>query len=433
MKYLKNERGMTLVIVLLTITVFSVLGLAVMGASVNNVKQVKKTESDIQTVDAAEMGVQYYNTLLKDFFHQQIALKKDEIKTLIQNDYANKIPLTADKIEEYEKKLGEKLIQAFNSSSAFPAFGSVLRKDIDVPTKSYFQIKNLTASPSCPTCNTTLKEPEELIEFSYESYGFTNQNPEKKLTGKFIFTFSIDKAEIKEKLIPVQNHDYTTLIPKPTSVTACEEEEFSTGSKGRDVFNNLKCSFDQPVSVDKPSEIIGSELVFDKGVQFNKQMNKGIENSTLYITGLPGTTTLFNKQINGIHNSKILVNGKAQFETVNQGIHNSTIVVVGDAIFGDGKDKLKDLSHSSIYVLGNADMTDIDFSHFDITAKICVKGTITGDSSLYSYPVYSESYNKVKFDENCSLGIIQDGGKTIEISDQFMDWAEEIKPIVSYN
>jgi hypothetical protein len=432
-KHLKNERGMTLVIVLLTITVFSVLGLAVMGASINNVKQVTKAENDIQTVDAAEMGVQYYNTLLKDFFHEQIALKKNEIKTLIQTDYANKVPLTDDKIEEYEKQLGEKLIQAFTSSSQFPAVGSVLRKDIDVATKSYFQIKNLNAAPSCPTCNTTLKESEERLEFNYESYGYTNQHPEKKLTGKFVFTFSIDKAEIKEKSIPTQNHDYTTLIPRPTSVSSCEEEEFSTGSTGRDVFNNLTCSFDQPVSVDKPSEITGSELVFDSGVQFNKQMNKGIENSTLYITGLPGTTTLFNKQINGIHNSKILVNGKAQFETVNQGIHNSTIVIVGDTKFGDGQDKLKDLSHSSIYVIGNADMRDIDFSHFDTTAKICVKGTITGDSSLYNYSVYSESYNKVKFDENCSLGVIQDGGKTIEISDQFMDWAEEIKPIVTYN
>lgn len=424
---------MTLVIVLLTITVFSVLGLAVMGASINNVKQVTKAENDIQTVDAAEMGVQYYNTLLKDFFHEQIALKRNEIKILIQNDYVNKVPLTDDKIEEYEKKLGEKLIQAFNSSTLFPAVGSVLRKDIDVPTKTYFQIKNLTASPTCPTCNTTLIDTEEHLEFSYESYGYTHQHPEKKLTGKFVFTFSIDKAEIKEKLIPVQNHDYTTLIPRPANVSPCDEEELGNGSKGRDVFNNLNCSFDQSVSVDKPSEIINSELVFDKGVQFIKQMNKGIEDSTLYITGLPGTTTLFNKQINGIHNSNILVNGKAQFETVNQGIHNSTIIVVGDTKFGDGQDKLKNLSHSSIYVIGNADMTDIDFSLFDSTAKICVKGTITGSSTLYTKPIYSESYNQVEFDKNCSLGVIQDGGKTLEISDQFMDWAEEIKPIVTYN
>jgi type II secretory pathway pseudopilin PulG len=432
-KYLKNERGMTLVIVLLTITVFSVLGLAVMGASVNNVKQVKKAETDIQTVDAAEMGVQYYNTLLKDFFHEQIALKKNEIKTLIQNDYVNKVPLTDDKIEEYEKKLGEKLIQAFNSSPLFPAFGTALSKDIDVPTKTYFKIKNLSPSPLCPTCNTAAKEPVEQIEFSYESFGFTNQQPEKKLTGKFVFTFSIDKSEIKEKLIPAQNHDYTTLIPKPTNVSACSSEGFGNGSNGRDVFDNVNCSYNQLIKVEKPSEVSDSQLVFDNGVQFIKQMNNGIENSTLYITGVPGTTTVFNKQVNGIHNSKIFINGNAQFETVNQGIHNSTIVVVGNAKFGDGNDKLKKLTHSSIYVIGNADMRDIDFTQFDSTAKICVKGTITGDSSLYNYPIYSESYNKVKFDEKCSLGIIQDGDKTIEISDQFMDWAEEIKPIVEYN
>jgi hypothetical protein len=424
---------MTLVIVLLTITVFSVLGLAVMGASVTNVKQVKKAETDIQTVDAAEMGVQYYNTLLKDFFHEQIAIKKSEIVTLIENDYVNKVQLSDEKIEEYEKELGEKLIAAFNSSTLFPAYGTALTKDIDVPTKTYFQIKNLSASPSCPSCNTTSTEAVEQIEFSYESYGYTNQQPEKKLTGKFVFTFSINKSEIKEKSIPAQNHDYTTLIPKPTSVSPCSPETFGNGNNGRDVFDSVNCSYSELIKVEKPSEITDSNLVFDKGVQFIKQMNQGIENSTLYITGVPGTTTVFNKQVNGIHNSKIFVNGNAQFETVNQGIHNSTIVVVGNTKFGDGNDKLKKLTHSSIYVIGNADMTDIDFTQFDSTAKICVKGTITGDSSLYSLPIYSESFNKVTFDQNCSLGVIQDGDKTIEISDQFMDWAEEIKPVVSYN
>ncbi|MEH7276292.1 type II secretion system protein [Neobacillus vireti] len=433
MKHVKNERGMTLIIVLLTITVFSVLGLAVMGASVNNVKQVKKAETDIQTVDAAEMGVQYYNTLLKDFFHEQIALKKNEVKTLIENDYANKIPLTDEKIEEYEKKLGEKLIEAFDSSILFPNVGSALNKDIDVPTKTYFKIKNVTDLPSCPTCNTIAKEDVEQIELTYESYGYTNQQPEKKLTGKFIFTFSINKEEIREKLIPAQNHDYTTLIQRPTNVTACSSETFGNGTNGRDVFNKVNCSYDQLISVEKPSEITDSQLVFDKGVQFIQTMNKGIENSTLYITGVTGTTTVFNKQVNGIHNSKIFVQGNTRIETVNQGIHNSTIVIVGNTKFGDGSDKLKKLTHSSIYVIGNADMTDIDFTQFDSTAKICVKGTITGDSSLYNYPIYSESFNKITFDQNCSLGVIQDGDKTIEISDQFMDWAEEVKPIVTYN
>ena len=51
---------MALVTVLLIITVFSILGMSVMGLSISNTKQVAKTEQEMQAVDLAEMGVVYY-------------------------------------------------------------------------------------------------------------------------------------------------------------------------------------------------------------------------------------------------------------------------------------------------------------------------------------------------------------------------------------
>ncbi len=60
MKNIKNENGMALVTVLLMITVFSILGMAVISLSISNTKQVTKTEEEMQAVDLAEMGVIYY-------------------------------------------------------------------------------------------------------------------------------------------------------------------------------------------------------------------------------------------------------------------------------------------------------------------------------------------------------------------------------------
>ena len=60
MKNFKNENGMALVTVLLMITVFSILGMAVISLSISNTKQVAKTEQEMQAVDLAEMGVVYY-------------------------------------------------------------------------------------------------------------------------------------------------------------------------------------------------------------------------------------------------------------------------------------------------------------------------------------------------------------------------------------
>lgn len=418
---------MSLVVVLLTITIFSILGLAIIGATLSNAKQVNKVEKDVQTVDLAEMGVQYYQARLGDFFHEQIALKRAEIKTLIEADYQNKKAITEQDIEKYEDQLSQKLIAAYNGSDLSPLNTNEIKKTVNSSTNSYFKIEKSNAIISCPTCSNGLLEPKEQIVLTYKSLGFTGNNPEKQITAKFVFTFSIDKGQITEKPIPIQNHDYTTLIPKPTGLPVCTSEIVDTNKS--DKYATINCQYNSQVSIKKPTQILNSTIVFENGVTFDQVINKGIENSVLYITG----NTDFNKQINGIHNSKILVKGNAEFQTINQGIHNSTIVVVGDVDFGEQQDKFKDLEHSSIYVIGDADFTDMDFSHFSTTAKICIDGNVTGASGLSSYPIYSSSINSVLFNEKCSLGVIENGDTTIEITDQFLNWDEKVSPIVTYN
>jgi competence protein ComGC len=62
-----NERGSTLVVVLLAILVFSVLGLAVMRNVVGENKRVNSTESDIQRRNLAESGLTYFENSFNEY------------------------------------------------------------------------------------------------------------------------------------------------------------------------------------------------------------------------------------------------------------------------------------------------------------------------------------------------------------------------------
>lgn len=78
-----NERGATLAVVLLVILVFSVLGLALMGSTVNENKRVNVTESDVQARYLAESGLTYFE---QDFNNY---IKNTDTASLNFNNYLN--------------------------------------------------------------------------------------------------------------------------------------------------------------------------------------------------------------------------------------------------------------------------------------------------------------------------------------------------------
>src|SRR6476620_5987891 len=80
---LKNENGMALVTVLLMITVFSILGMAVISLSISNTKQVAKTEQEVQAVDLAEMGVIYYKNAFIPNANENLILAIEAAKQTI--------------------------------------------------------------------------------------------------------------------------------------------------------------------------------------------------------------------------------------------------------------------------------------------------------------------------------------------------------------
>lgn len=61
---MKNEKGYTLILVMIIITVTMILGLALSGATLNERTQVNKTDNRNKATDLAEMGVTYYQSFV---------------------------------------------------------------------------------------------------------------------------------------------------------------------------------------------------------------------------------------------------------------------------------------------------------------------------------------------------------------------------------
>jgi Tfp pilus assembly protein PilX len=85
MKKKINEKGYALVTVLLMITIFMIIVLSVMGQSFNTVKQNQVVEDNSQTVALAEMGVSYFQKMVKNNYLD----KKDTVTKTIQDEIDN--------------------------------------------------------------------------------------------------------------------------------------------------------------------------------------------------------------------------------------------------------------------------------------------------------------------------------------------------------
>lgn len=79
-----NERGSTLVLVLIVILVFSILGVSLMGNAVSERKRVDVTEADTQARVLAQSGLDYFETQFKTFAKDR-EFTFDELKTYFQD------------------------------------------------------------------------------------------------------------------------------------------------------------------------------------------------------------------------------------------------------------------------------------------------------------------------------------------------------------
>ncbi|MFG6495434.1 hypothetical protein P8610_08760 [Fictibacillus sp. UD] len=89
MKSLLSERGNTLIIVLLMIVIFTVAGLSLVTTTFNGAKKTDARETQIQSVELAEKGIDYLSTLLETKTQPLAGLPardfNDSLNTIIKN------------------------------------------------------------------------------------------------------------------------------------------------------------------------------------------------------------------------------------------------------------------------------------------------------------------------------------------------------------
>jgi type II secretory pathway pseudopilin PulG len=366
MHQIKDERGMTLVIVLLTITVFSILGLAVMGASINNMKQVTKTESDIHNTDIAEMGVQY-------------------VKQEIENKFITAFPATNPVISlDQFDTLKVALATITNKKDMYDSN----KKYFEIMPLTYLEDKNKAEKWQTLSNNLTLYYDKDLNEYaiSFLSKGHINGN-EDDLSIRLKYKIK-SKITVNYRITPEGiTREYTL-----NTINSLNGEDYKLiGDKTINDINNLK---------DSTLYFTGSAAIGG--------FNNISDTSNIHIVG-----TLTSPSINNFKDSRIEVRGKTTIDSINN-IDNTVVLIVEDFTSSIRIHNIKD---STLYIPASSKITDI--STFNTSSNICVLDDGTLDlpndlSTLYKDQIhyrnestfatkcgdYSSSATTYKFDSS---------------------------------
>jgi Tfp pilus assembly protein PilX len=93
---LKNEEGSSLLIVLMVMVVFSVLGLALIGSTLNNSKQISNTNGVIKSTNLSEMGVEYVKLEVTKYIENNSIVALANTKTAIQSLIKTNVDISID-------------------------------------------------------------------------------------------------------------------------------------------------------------------------------------------------------------------------------------------------------------------------------------------------------------------------------------------------
>jgi Tfp pilus assembly protein PilE len=375
-QYVKNERGMTLVIVLLTIVVFSVLGLAVISASVNNVKQVTKAESDIKTTDIAEMGVQYYETQLRNFLNQQL-YNQEKQKELMNRLFNNTGMSEENLINQFKNTFPTELNNAYKTNnSLFTNSEDRLLQEKNVDANRSFKIKINPNGILKTNCINGMTSNSECFSISFDSYSFYSKKPEKMLSATYTFSYTINPESFA--IVPsvpplVDLHENLLNSIPDKKLRNCTTADFNNNNTKVDCSSNL-----DPNKIPSTNGISDSFIVFNTGVNF-EHLSHAISQSTIFIYSTPTLTPTIGKfNPNGFIGSKI--------------------VIIGNAILND---KIMKPVGSSIFITGNANLSGFELKNSDDLTYVCIKGTIEPASMRSAEGVYSLIYNPTKYKEKC--------------------------------
>lgn len=107
-KLFLNEKGNTLIIVLMMVLIFTVAGLSLLTTTMNGAKRTAVREADIQATELAEKGIDYLTAYLKTETKPLVDLSVEEFKDeldLILDTYSAEVPLDAPENQELKVRI----------------------------------------------------------------------------------------------------------------------------------------------------------------------------------------------------------------------------------------------------------------------------------------------------------------------------------------
>lgn len=411
LKIINNQKGVTLVVVLLMVTVFTILGMSVIGYALTNTNQVEKSEKNMQAVDIAEMGVIRYKN---EFMEKAKELLSDSINAVNEANKDMKITKTESTLRN---ELDTEITKRRNSFL------------LEIPERN---VPNQTSQLGI-NGSYTIKIPDK----NQNIFSRDDKNNINKITVKFISTGKINPQIIESitttiefninaiiQLKEIDNGDSGSggdsnpgngsgnnpvdldkIIDRPTGLVNCE-------------FNNTimnTCSYEDSIEIDNPNmnlsnvnTLISEDLTITKG-------NIGMSNSLLYIM-----QDGFFDGIHGINSSKIYVGGDATFENISHEFtsssERSTIVVRGTSTFDknskfSGTDVFANFGNFLQLNLTNATINIANDATFDKNnvklddnSKICVGGKVEGlDQWDFPKNLFSPNIDLNLYNANCPL------------------------------
>ncbi len=196
MKFIKNNRGYTLVLVLLIITLIFSISAVLIAKNINSAKQVKETENHYEAIALAEMGIEYGEAVIQDCWD---SWKSDStLLTAILNDVADLTPEQATKVmAEIIKSKVEDNIPIDSNFSVSLTYQSVV--DAEDPEK-YTIIFSLV-SIGGDNEYTITADVVSMAEIAVTSTGGTDDTDDFYEERGDFPTFSATAGEIRETVV----------------------------------------------------------------------------------------------------------------------------------------------------------------------------------------------------------------------------------------
>ncbi|WNS74473.1 hypothetical protein RRV45_16385 [Bacillus sp. DTU_2020_1000418_1_SI_GHA_SEK_038] len=408
----ENEKGYTLVAVLLTVTIFMLLAFSFMGQAANSMKQNKAVETKSQSVALAEMGVTYFQHAIQNIFKSNYQSIVQQVKSIRESD---KIKRTNDEYTQIAMNLMKDIIKNELNPTAI---------SIDDNPGANFSIQY--------NKNSNLKQDGKVLKIDFKSIGTENG----KIT-TIETVMNIDFSElmsdsgtgetgntgVQNAILPSGND-----IPDPGNLSACDNDNKKVD------YSNIKCQVNGSDSYDNNDQLIFNNSIFKvTGALSLPQMNKDIINSTLYVLGSMTTGNM-----NSLTHLKLHVNGAGHFGHFNgSGLTDSIIEIGGNAKFDNMKllrstiyvgeykanfGQINGMENSVIFVNSDTDIKGLDIGS---NSTVCVNGFLKIENNFNSnsnskvYAKNSNNNNVIKGD-----AAFKDGGACSRKSGSLISWGD---------